>query len=61
MSAMPRKEFYLQAGNKKISLVNKQTIIGRNPNATIHIEDISLAKEHAIIQLNDQFDAPILM
>lgn len=56
-----RKEFALLVENKKIPLINKLIIIGRNPNATIHIDDQSIAKEHALIQLNETFDRPILM
>ncbi|CDW76964.1 fha domain containing protein [Stylonychia lemnae] len=61
LSGPQRKEFILQVGNKKIPLLNKLTIIGRNPGATIFIDDVSLAKEHANIQLNDQFDQPVLI
>ena len=44
-----RKEYLLVQGNKKIPLLNKLTIIGRNPNSTVLIEDQSIAKEHAQI------------
>lgn len=56
-----KNEYYLMLGQKKIQLLHKQTIIGRNPNATIYIEDHSIAKEHAIIQLNQDNNEPTLV
>ena len=56
-----KTEHYLFLGQKKIPLIHKQTIIGRNPNATIFIEDNTVAKEHAIIQFNEDFREPLLI
>jgi len=51
----------LEMGSKRIPLLNKLTVIGRNPNATVHVEDQSIAKEHCLIQLDDNFSSPVLM
>ncbi len=53
-----RKQFFLQVGAKRIPLINKITVIGRNPSATVHVDDQTVAKEHAYIQLNEAFDDP---
>jgi hypothetical protein len=44
-----KTEYFLQIGPKRIPLIHKQTILGRNPNVTITIDDTSIAREHAVI------------
>jgi hypothetical protein len=43
------KQCSLKVGAKVIPLLNKTTLIGKNPNLTVCIEDPSIAKEHAAI------------
>lgn len=45
---------------KRIPLVHKQTVIGRNPNLTLYVNDISVSSKHAQIDLNDQFNKGFL-
>lgn len=48
-----KQDYYLQIGNKRIPLINRQTLIGRNPNAAIFVEDTSIAKDHAILEFDE--------
>lgn len=55
--AFREPEFFLknlQTG-KKIELVHKQTMIGRNPNLPVHVNDISVSSKHARIDANENF------
>jgi pSer/pThr/pTyr-binding forkhead associated (FHA) protein len=37
---------------RKYSIILKQTIIGRNPNFHIHVNDISVQAKHALLDLS---------
>ena len=54
-------EYFLIVGQKRYPLVNKQTLIGRNPHSTIFVDDHSIAKDHAIIEMDQQMINPKLM
>jgi pSer/pThr/pTyr-binding forkhead associated (FHA) protein len=41
--------------------VNRLTVIGRNPNATIFVEDHTIAKDHALIELDENMSNPKLI
>jgi hypothetical protein len=41
--------------------MNRQTLVGRNPNATIFVEDHTIAKDHAIIELDENMANPSLV
>jgi pSer/pThr/pTyr-binding forkhead associated (FHA) protein len=53
--------YFLQFGQKKFPLLNRQTLIGRNPNSTIFVEDHTIAKDHAIIELDENMANPVLV
>jgi pSer/pThr/pTyr-binding forkhead associated (FHA) protein len=40
---------------RRTPLVHKQTIIGRNINLLLHLDDISVSQKHAILEHNDEF------
>lgn len=40
--------------DKVISIVHKQTLLGRNPQFMINVDDPSVAKEHASIEIIDK-------
>jgi len=48
-----RPEYSLQFGTKRLPLLNRQTLIGRNPNATVYVDDHSIAKDHALIEIDE--------
>lgn len=56
-----KQEYYLLVGNKRVPLANRQTLIGRNPNATIFVDDHTIAKDHAIIELDENMSHPKLI
>ena len=41
--------------NRRIPLIHKQTIVGRNTNLLLNINDISVSTKHAIIEYNNDF------
>ena len=47
--------------SKRVPLVYKQTVIGRNPNLMIHVNDISVSSKHAEIELTDDFKKAYLI
>ena len=40
---------------KRIELVHRQTVVGRNPNLMINVQDISVSSKHAMIDINPDF------
>jgi hypothetical protein len=56
-------EFYVIniINNKRIPLIHKQTVIGRNPNLSVHVNDISVSSKHATIELTHDFTKAYLM
>jgi len=62
VSSFREPEFCLEnlLTGKRIPLVHKQVLIGRNPNLHIHINDLSLANKHAYIEINDSFSKAFL-
>lgn len=40
---------------KRIELVHRQTVIGRNPNLMVNVQDISVSSKHAMIDINPEF------
>ena len=44
-----------QENKRRVPLVHKSTIIGRNPNLLIQVNDISVSSKHASIDMNDDF------
>lgn len=40
---------------KRIELVHRQTVVGRNPNLMINVQDISVSSKHAMIDINNDF------
>lgn len=41
--------------SKRIELVHRQTVVGRNPNLMINVQDISVSSKHAMIDINPEF------
>jgi hypothetical protein len=60
-SALDKPNYYIKFGQKKIPLLHRQTLVGRNPNALLHVEDHTIAKDHAIFELDELMANPILM
>lgn len=56
-----KPNYYISFGTKRIPLVNRQTLVGRNTMATIQVGDPSIAKDHAIIELDETMANPTLM
>jgi pSer/pThr/pTyr-binding forkhead associated (FHA) protein len=50
----------LVAGNKKYPLFTRVTLIGRNPTAAIFVDDHTIAKDHAVIELDENMANPKL-
>lgn len=46
---------------KRIELVHRQTVVGRNPNLMINIQDISVSSKHAMIDINPDFTKAYLV
>ena len=55
------QEYFLQFGQKRLPIINRQTLIGRNPNSGIFVDDHSIAKDHAIIELDENMLNPKLV
>ena len=51
----PRFCLINQENKRRVPLVHKSTIVGRNPNLLISINDISVSSKHASIEMNDEF------
>lgn len=43
------------ATKRRVPLVHKETVIGRNPNLALNVNDISVSSKHAKIEMNDEF------
>lgn len=56
-----KQDYFLLVGQKKFPLTNRQTLIGRNPNASIFVDDHTIAKDHAIIELDENMMNPKLI
>jgi pSer/pThr/pTyr-binding forkhead associated (FHA) protein len=46
--------------NRRTPLVHKVTIIGRNPNLLVQVNDVSVSSKHASIEMNDEFSKAYL-
>ena len=40
---------------RRIPLVHKVTVIGRNPNLLVQVNDVSVSSKHASVEMNDEF------
>ena len=40
---------------RRIELVHRQTVIGRNPNLMINVQDISVSSKHAMVDISPDF------
>ena len=43
------------SSKKRVPLVHKETIVGRNPNLMIQANDISVSSKHACFEMNKDF------
>jgi pSer/pThr/pTyr-binding forkhead associated (FHA) protein len=57
----PEFELINMKTNKRLPITYKQTVIGRNPNLMIHINDISVSSKHAEIKVTDDFKKAYLV
>jgi hypothetical protein len=46
---------------RRIPLLYKQTVVGRNPNLMVHVNDISVSSKHAEIKMSDDFKKAYLL
>lgn len=46
---------------KRIELVHRQTVIGRNPNLMVNVQDISISSKHAMIDISPDFTKAYLV
>jgi len=46
---------------RRVPLIHKQTIVGRNTNLLLNINDISVSSKHAAIELSDDFKKAYLV
>ena len=54
-------KYFIYDGQKKIRLVHKETIIGRGDHLMVRVDDTSVDKKHATIDLGVNHGDPMIM